>query len=363
MPKHVTIAALSAQEQKKLSPAQELWMRAHLSECPDCAQRAEIFAALARMPVLRSARATPAATVCLEPEILANYLNGKYFFWRRWQIQKHLAACAECRGTIADLIRMHQTQLSAEETAWLKTLPNFQPQAVPALQPRRAPTWSAEVWAEIKYFVYARPRLARGLAFAAMVFLAVKIGWPEISNWQSHRLARQGFDELAQQYEISTNELRPAGKFQPKILSRLRSPQEASASINPMEEFQSSLRWKADNLSAQRGQALAAYFTGEKETAARTLQTLQQQNPNDAEILNDLGVVTAALNSPDQALEYFSRALALQPNFPAASFNRAFLLQQLDRPAEARHAWLAYLQLNEKTAWHDFAKLQNAQLE
>ncbi len=369
MSQHVTIAALTAQQRRGLTPEQEQQMRAHLLECRQCAQLEEALAIIGKAPLPRPASPARAQAACLEPETFANYFNRKYFFYRRWQIQKHLAACANCRALLADLIRMNNTQLREEESAWLKTLPAFQPKvlhsrpreqrAMPAMpEPARTP-----LWVGIKSFFRTKPLPAFGLAFATVLLLAAQIGWPEFSNWQSRRLAQQGWEALAQQYTISAEHLRPAGKFQPRLLSGPRAPQSSSRVNAAEEKFQSSLNWNAASLLAQRGQALQAYFADDPAKAERILETLQHQHPNDAEVLNDLGVVAATLHSPEKALHYVEQALALHPNFPAARFNRADLLQRLNRRAEARQAWQEYLQLDEGADWQNLAELQRKRLE
>ena len=354
MSKHLTLADISANRQKLLPHEQERQANAHLAQCRDCAQLDETLALLGNAPLPRRAQNTRATATCLAPETMANYCNGKYFFWRRRQIEKHIAACAGCRTMLADLIRLAHTRLRKDERAWLKTLP-----ATKAVAPReRAEPVHVPRRQEYKARFRLRPAPAFALAFATVVLLIAKISWPEISNWQSQRLARQGLAQLEQQHKIFPEHLRPTGDFQLTPLSSQRGHKQESAGDLATEKFRSSLAWNANNLSAQRGQALHAYLSNKFEEAQQLLFALQQQYPTSAEVQNDLSVVALALHGAEQALNFVEQALVLRPNFPQALFNRAMLLQKLQRREDARRAWQEYLRSEASSPWHDFAQRQ-----
>lgn len=354
MTKHLTLADISANRQKFLPREQEQQVNAHLSQCRDCAALDEALAILGNAPLPRQTQHARVSTTCLAPETVANYCNGKYFFWRRWQIERHIAACAECRTMLADLIRLAHSPLNEEERAWVKTLPATKAVASrERAEPAPVPQWRAS-----KARFRLKPAPAFALAFAAALLLLAKISWPEISGWQSQRLARQGFAQLEQQHKIFPEQLRPAGDFQLKLLSGPRGRKQEPESERAAEKFRGSLDWNAANLSAQRGHALQAYLKEEFEEAQRLLLILQRQYPASAEVQNDLAVVALALREPEQALNFVEQALARQPNFPQALFNRAMLLQQLHRREDARRAWQEYLQSNDAAPWHAFAQSQ-----
>lgn len=370
MQKHLTIATLSAKRRAALTPEQEQQTRAHLAQCRECTQLEETLKKIDAITLPQKAQTAQQTTACLEVETLANYFNRQYSFYRRWQIHRHIAACADCRGALTDLLRIANTELSEVEHAWLKTLPAFQPEARASRE--HSPPYALEskdpvrqsFWSGVKTIFRTRPLPAYGLVFAVTLFLAIKIGLPEFSDWQSRRLAQEGLNELARDHEISSGQLRPAGKFQPELLSAgTRSSQPSSQQNTASAKFQNSLRWNANNLSARRGQALAAFFAQDTASAHHLLHELHLQYTESAEIANDLGVVTAALGASEKALYYFEHALARNPDFPEACFNRAHLLQRLNRRAEARQAWQKYLELNEGTDWRQAARLQNSRLE
>jgi len=68
--------------------------------------------------------------------------------------------------------------------------------------------------------------------------------------------------------------------------------------------------------------------------------------PVNPPVLVDCGVMYRALNNADRALEMFDRAIALDPGFPQAYFNKGTVLrmEKNDRDGAAE-AWKKYLEL------------------
>ncbi len=373
MAKHITVAALAAKRRNELAQGPQHEVRTHLTQCRECA---ELDEALDRIGKARQHGTKPhrhKTESCLDAETAANYFNGQYSFFRRRKITRHLAACNDCRKLLVELARMASAVLNEEDQALLQALPPFQieewaarlasmPSPANYLKSSR-PFMLQSLWAGVQSFFAARPLLAYSLAFAAMFLLALEIVWPKVQDWRSAYWAQQGMEALAQENDILDEGLRPAGQFQPRLFSTRRAGEEPAEKNSAEQNFKNSLALNADNAGAKHGQALAAYFAGRLEQAHRALQELHLQNPTDAEIINDLGVVSAALNAPGNALHYFDRALRLKPRFPEARFNRASLLHQLHRHEEARRAWQTYLELNEGSDWQRIAALQKAKLE
>ena len=362
MSKHITIATLAARQSGTLPQAQEQQVREHLATCSLCAELAQTLTSLGKNFAPPKESTVLEESACLTPEVFANYMNEKLSWWQRRKMHEHLGGCANCRSTLVAMLRMANTALDEADMNWLHSLPAFVPKPLASSSPPSQPSrlWPrAGIWAGIKNMFYERSVPAFAVAFAMVLLLIGNFVFPD---WQSRRLAQQGMEELALRYEIAQEGLRPAGNFQPALLSGARSAAQIPNAEKAREKLQSSLRWDDTNALAQRGQALQAFFDKDSTTAIRLLRELLVKAPNDAEALNDLGVVIGA-HAPEQALQYLERALALQPNLPAARFNRAYLLQKMLRLEAARQAWQEYMQLNEATAWEHFAKLQLRQLE
>lgn len=362
MSKHITIAMLAARQSGILSPEHEQQLREHLATCPTCAELAQGLTTLGKKIAPPQGAAAREESACLAPEAFANYLNERLSWWQRRKMQAHISACANCRSTLVAMLRIENTSLDEADMHWLRSLPAFVPKTLSSNSPFVKPAKTSrqvEVWAGIKNLFYERPAPAFAVAFTIVLLLAGSFVFPA---WQSRRLAQQGMEALALRYEIAQQSLRPVGNFQPALLSGARSAEQIPNAETAREKLRNSLRWDNSNALAQRGQALQAFFDKDSATAVRLLDDLLIKTPNDAEALNDFGVVISA-HAPERALQYLERALTLQPDLPAARFNRAYLLQKMLRSEAARQAWQEYLQLNEAMEWETFAKLQLRQLE
>jgi CHAT domain-containing protein/tetratricopeptide (TPR) repeat protein len=92
--------------------------------------------------------------------------------------------------------------------------------------------------------------------------------------------------------------------------------------------------------------------------------------PRDARLVNDLAVVYLAQASADRdperlltALTTIERAGRLAPSLPAASFNRALILERLGLREHARSAWRQYLATGADPGWTAEAKSRLADLD
>ncbi len=64
-----------------------------------------------------------------------------------------------------------------------------------------------------------------------------------------------------------------------------------------------------------------------------------------------------------RSLEHLDRALQLQPDLPAALFNRALCLEAMVVPNQARDAWRKYLEVDSQSGWADEARRHLQALE
>ena len=82
---------------------------------------------------------------------------------------------------------------------------------------------------------------------------------------------------------------------------------------------------------------------GNYDQAMPNLQALDKTTPNNPDILNLIGFTYRKTGHPDQALDYYNRALALQPNHLGANEYLGELYLELKQPAKAEER-LAVLQ-------------------
>ncbi|MBV9495174.1 MAG: CHAT domain-containing protein [Acidobacteria bacterium] len=109
---------------------------------------------------------------------------------------------------------------------------------------------------------------------------------------------------------------------------------------------------------AQRTAGVALLLAGEPENALTRLRTAAERAPNDAAIHSDLAAALDAagvrLERPSlfaEALAAADGALRIEPDQPAALFNRALILEHLGLGGEARKAWDRYLAVDPSSQW------------
>ena len=94
--------------------------------------------------------------------------------------------------------------------------------------------------------------------------------------------------------------------------------------------------------------------TGELEKAAQTYELWQQSYPRDLPPIVNLGAVSANLGNYDKALEQFSEALRLEPNYVVTYINLAQVYTNLNRLDEAQ---ALYKQAEERKLQSEFLLL------
>jgi CHAT domain-containing protein/Tfp pilus assembly protein PilF len=128
--------------------------------------------------------------------------------------------------------------------------------------------------------------------------------------------------------------------------------------------------------TAESLHSLSRIYLAEQEfdKAQIQLEKASEIMPENAEILNDLGVVflekskilTEAeggkqLELQAKALEKFETAAELKPDFHEAFFNKAICLQTLSLPNQTNEAWQKFLTLDANSKWSEEAR-QNLEL-
>ena len=114
---------------------------------------------------------------------------------------------------------------------------------------------------------------------------------------------------------------------------------------------------------AQRAAAVALLLIDRPTDAIGRLQAIAGQSPGDARAWNDLAAARYAaavqLRRPPllpEALAAADRALTADPQSAEALFNRALILERMSRTADARIAWLRYLEADSTSPWASEAR-------
>jgi tetratricopeptide (TPR) repeat protein len=122
------------------------------------------------------------------------------------------------------------------------------------------------------------------------------------------------------------------------------------------------IRWASEGSETSVLRARIALASGDTaQVPERIQQVLNQRGPT-PELLNDLAAAWAARAernrddmSAERALQAVDQALAISPSFPEALFNRALILNLLNRPEQACAALAAFRAADKDPRWSDDA--------
>ncbi|HEY0140634.1 MAG TPA: tetratricopeptide repeat protein [Thermoanaerobaculia bacterium] len=133
------------------------------------------------------------------------------------------------------------------------------------------------------------------------------------------------------------------------------------------------LAGKADrdpSAEAQQAAGVAMLLIDEPESAARRLRDAAAKASGDAGTWSDLAAAEYAFalrnDRPDrypEALAAADRALRIDPNHPAALFNRALIVERLGVHDQARTAWQRYLAVDGSSPWAIEARARLGRLD
>lgn len=127
-----------------------------------------------------------------------------------------------------------------------------------------------------------------------------------------------------------------------------------------VEAFRLALMSEPSNPETHFHLAEALYRSGQLSAAFERFHVAVELDHEYLEAWTQLGCVAAELEQTQSALEAFDIALKSHGDFPDAHFHKAELLHRLDRDAEARPHWEAYLNHDQRGPWADIARLRLA---
>ena len=122
------------------------------------------------------------------------------------------------------------------------------------------------------------------------------------------------------------------------------------------------IRWAGKGSEAGLLRARIALAEGDTAQAPERIQQALNEGGTTPELLNDLATAWAARAeqtrdgaSAERALQAVDEALAKAPSLPEALFNRALILNLLNRPQQACAALAAYREVEKDPRWNDDA--------
>ena len=123
-----------------------------------------------------------------------------------------------------------------------------------------------------------------------------------------------------------------------------------------IEAFRLALLNEPTNPESHFHLAEALYRSGNLAAALERFHVAVELDQTYLEAWTQLGCVAAELGQTQSALDAFDIALQSHADYPDAHFHKAELLHRLNRAAEARPHWQAYLAHDQRGPWADVAR-------
>jgi len=212
---------------------------------------------------------------------------------------------------------------------------------------------------EAKHWVALRPRLARPIVAAALVFLAALA----VTAHRQTAYWRDGETLWRRALQCT------AGNESAHIsLGNLYYQQGRTAEA--VEQFQKALQWKPENAVAHNNLGLALADLGRLDEAEAHYCAALKADSRYAEALNNLGNVFLERKQFDAAEAKYQKALEVKPDYPDARYNLGLVYYQSGRPADTIAEWDKLLHSHpdnvkvlDRTAWilatHPDASVRN----
>jgi hypothetical protein len=276
------------------------------------------------------------STPCVESETLAAFVEGKLDDAARQRLVAHLATCVDCDELVAEVIHTTAALDESRERSGEKVV-RFDPPA-----PRPAPWSSRKGLAAVGGLV----------AIAASVMLIVLNRGTQLDNL----VTIVGNERLIL--------ARPTGGFHyGSLKTPLRGPGD-DENYTLLAEA-AALRERAERTNAAddlHAAGVAQLMIGDDVRGVTFLESAVSARPGEASFRADLGAayMSRFANRGDEAaaaaaLAAFDQAIAAEPTLGEAWFNKAVLLERMNRPKDALDAWAKYLELPAEPGWHEAA--------
>jgi tetratricopeptide (TPR) repeat protein len=276
-----------------------------------------------------------------EAERLAEYVDGLLEVEARRELERHFADCADCRAVVM------------ETMAFLDGNP-ADATGAPTVVPFRSRSWVRG--------------LAAGLGVAAAITLAIRVAPPE--GLFGRRGVRPEFQALVAAVSGEQTRLvegRLTGGFTyapPPSPTRARSePRTQNLGLLAAVEARKSAAAAdptGENLHALGvAQLLLGQYDEALETFARAVPLLSRNAPLQSDIASAyLARAETGVNRADaeHAMAAADAALAIEPRFPPALFNRALAAERTTSPALSAAAWSAFIDAEADQRWKDEAQ-------
>ena len=282
-------------------------------------------------------------TGCLEPEVVAAYVDHGLSLAERAQVETHLASCRECTALLAGVVRT-VADISA-----------FIPDAGAAeVTPPRT----------------SRPVLVALSAAAAV--LAVLVVPPFVGPWLERDAGLVSLVDSVGEQRSVLGRLTGGFPHAPLRVSSAGGQDGQAAETDRVLLTAGRIRESVGELATPSGLhalGVSQLLAGRHDDAVQSLLAASREQPANARYLSDVAAVQlerARLGlRPDdlpRALAAADRARRLDPSLNEAWFNRALAMSALALTDQARTAWTEYLQRDSVSPWATEARARLEEL-
>jgi tetratricopeptide (TPR) repeat protein len=282
------------------------------------------------------------SSACVDAATVAAFVDGTLDATARARVVAHLASCADCSELVGEVSRTDEDLAQA--------VPN------PELSPDRDVSKGKVLW--------MRPRGLAAVGGLVAIAASLVLLFLNRGTALDPLVAIVGDERLIL--------ARPTGGFH---YGPLRSPVRGAGDADNLQLAAEvgRLRERAERTKAAddlHAYGVAQLVAGDTNGAIETLQSAAGVQSDDARTVADLGaaymmrfVARGDQSDATAALDSFDSALSRSPSLTEAWFNRALLLEQVNRPADALSAWSKYLELSDDQQWRDEAVRQRDELQ
>ena len=276
---------------------------------------------------------------------------------RRTRLEPHFAACHDCRELLLLLTRFPEEEIAAQpplSAAEIQQQTARVFQYVEADERRRAERAADNLPLPVQRPGWAFRHRAQ-LATATVVICAlVVVGRYVITSPESPtESARQSLALALKEERRSRTRL--SGGFQYAPFEGTRG--EADSPDFHLRLAVSQLKaGESESAPTEMRQMLArAHLAFDDPDHVRQaqaiLESLRSRGVETAELFNDLGVAQYQLWNYGAAVDYFNRALAINPAYAEALFNRAYAEEGAGRIEDAKRDWEAFINSTADPKW------------
>jgi CHAT domain-containing protein/cytochrome c-type biogenesis protein CcmH/NrfG len=334
----------------------------HVESCQDCSRKLQVHRSVqSEISNMGVPSNVPPSPDCVADGEWLNVAAGLLPEAKARELMKHAAQCGHCRPLLKNAAETLADEATASEETLLASLRSVRPEWQRSmastlrrnvLDRRQKPWWRA---------MFRWPTPAYALVGIAAVAVVTWIGVRTLRPMSANELLAQAYSERR------TIEVRiPGAKYAPlrsersAIESNLDKP---SALLGAEALIGENLQKRPDDSIWLGAKGRADLLDGNYESALKTLQRALETEPDNPQLLTDLGSAyflraEALSRAVDygNAIEAFGKALTKAPDDRVALYNRALTCEKISLYTQAIDDWEHYLKVDPQGEWTDQAR-------